>query len=304
MNILNSPREQWLAFRRHASGSIRTAFRDLKEVDWDVYNARDYLFTHDTIVASCAVEEDGYTIRPACWDLVNDNGNAWTNEVLKNSFKTFIGGENYYNHVQAPSYSMGKILDAVLREVDHRGEQICVVDILVATSRKQTALCDKIESGELRTMSMGATATHTQCSVCGKIFDTRIPNQKFCTHLENSLGKVVEYNGVKKKCAELCGAVDPKTKKYMPGSCVFIEASWVEVPAYSGAVTNYLIETPEMKAERKEKEELASVWQSVCLPSVRVADRIGKVALRLETSLEEEAREAARLDRIARRLVR
>ena len=299
MEILNSPREQWSSIRRHALGSIRVAYREL-DVDWDIYNAQDYLFTHDTIVASCAVEDDGYTIRPACWDLVNDNGNAWTNEVLKNSYKTFIGGENYHEHVQAPTHSMGKILDAILREVEHRGEQIYVVDILVATSRRRCpSLVERIERGDLKTMSMGASATHVQCSVCGRVFDTT-KNEKFCTHLENDLGKEVEYNGQKKICAELCGAIDPKTKAYIPGSCTFIEASWVEKPAYEGAVTNYLIETPEMKAERREKAEMEQVFTKVFLPSLRVADHVGKLALRLEAELEREER----MVRIAREIAR
>lgn len=277
--ILSNPRKEWRDFAASSHCGLRTAFRDIK-VNWDIYNNKDYLFTHDSIVASVATFEDGFSIKPACDELVNANGNTWTNEVLLNCYKTFIGGENYYEHVQIPSMSKGKILDAIIREVKHNGEKIYVVDILVATNRIHKNLVERIERGELNTMSMGATANFVQCSVCGKIFDTN-KKESLCEHLENSIGKKVKYRGKEKMCAELCGAIDPKTKEYIPNSCVFIEASWVEQPAFEGAVTNYLIETPEIKAERQEKQALESAFAASLIPTLRVADRSGKIALKI-----------------------
>ena len=429
--ILGDAPREWQAVRRAARGPGRVAFRELK-VDWEIYNNRDYLFTHDTIVASVATEDDGYTIKPGCFDLVNANGNAWTNAVLRNCYKTFIGGENYcfvkgtrvlmadgtykpieevkvgdrvinakgdedtvvktfqhlytgklvelqsesilsqklictanhpvffckrgtapriipaedlnpardflirpqagepygfvfrftkaitsaagiavYNlevendhsyiaegvavhnceHLQVPSMSKGKILDAILREVEHGGEKIWVCDILVATSRRHRMLCERIERGELKTLSMGATANFVQCSVCGRIFDTR-KEEELCSHLSDSVGKAIDYHGKKKMCAELCGAIDPKTGDYIPDSCVFIEASWVEQPAFEGAVTNFLVETPKIAAERKGKAELESAFRAALLPALRVADRGSKFAL-------AELRRAERTERIA-----
>ena len=286
--ILKSPKEQW---RKIASkGSSRTAFRDLK-IDWDIYNTKDYLFTHDTIVASVATEEDGFTIKPACTNLVNANGNAWTNEVLLHCYKTFIGGENYLEHIQIPSMSKGKILDAIIRQVDHQGEQIYVVDILVATSRIHTDLIRRIEAGELSRMSMGATAKYVQCSVCGKIINTT-KEEPLCEHLEHNIGTYVNYNGKKKFCSELCGAIDPKTKEYIPNSCTFIEASWVQNPAFAGAVLNYLIETPEIKAARQNRSELQSMFSASILPSLRVADKKGKMAIDLMKDLVRNERRA------------
>lgn len=289
--VLANPAADWGRVRNAARGSARYAFRDLK-VDWELYNNEDYLFTHDTIVASVATEADGYTIKPGCWDLVNANGNAWTNAVLKSCYKTFIGGENYCDHLQVPSLSKGKILDAVLREVDHGGEKIWVCDILVATSRRHKSLVERIERGELNTMSMGATANFVQCSICGKIFDTR-KEERLCEHLARNLGEEIDYGGKKKKCAELCGAIDPATGEYIPDSCVFIEASWVEQPAFEGAVTNYIVETPQVAAARKERGDLESAFRAALVPALRVADRPSRFAI-------GELRRADKIARIAR----
>lgn len=286
--ILTNPEKEWKELTKSSRGGLRMAFRDLK-VNWKIYNNKDYLFTHDSIVASVATEADGFTIKQPCWELVNANGNAWTNEVLLHCYKTFVGGENYYEHVQIPSMSKGKILDAIIREVTHRGEKIYVVDILVATNRIHHSLVERIEKGELNTMSMGATARLVQCSVCGKIIDT-IKSEPLCEHLEKYTKKVVEYQGKKKFCAELCGAIDPKTKEYIPDSCTFIEASWVEQPAFEGAVTNFLIETPEIKMARQEKQNLENVFSESLLGSLRVADKSSQIALRLTGKVLKENR--------------
>lgn len=276
--ILTNPQREWSAWRSAVAGSSRVAFRELK-VDWDIYNIKDYLFTHDTIVASVATEPDGFTIKKGCVDLVNDNGNAWTNDVLLHCYKTFIGGENYMSHVQVPAWSKGKILDAVIRKAVHNGEQIYIVDILVATSRVHRQLVDDIESGRMKTLSMGATAKYIQCSVCGKIMDTEKDGDE-CVHVQNDVGKWVDYKGRRKFCAELCGAMNPLTKEYIPNSCVFIEASWVEQPAFKGAVTNYIIETPEVKAQRMEKNALEHAFD-ISFNTLRVADSDTQIALRL-----------------------
>ncbi|MBR4315529.1 MAG: hypothetical protein IKP65_00965 [Alphaproteobacteria bacterium] len=77
------------------------------------------------------------------------------------SFKTFIGGDNFLEHQQLPALSKGKILDAVLRPVKHHSNKydedadIYYCDVLVATDRKHENLIQRIESGELNTLSMG-----------------------------------------------------------------------------------------------------------------------------------------------------
>ena len=164
--ILVNPQEQWGRIKKDAMGKSRVAFRKL-DVDWKKYNTKDYLFTHDTACCSVETEENGYWITPPCWELVNANGNAWTTPVLLASFKTFIGGENYLEHIQCPTLSKGKLLDAIARPVVYHSEKygdahIYFIDVLVATERKHVNLIERIESGKLNTLSMGCHVDGTK----------------------------------------------------------------------------------------------------------------------------------------------
>ena len=164
--ILTNPQEQWDRIKRSSLGNRRVAFRKL-DVDWKKYNTNDYLFTHDTACCSVETEENGYWNTPPCWELVNANGNAWTTPVLLASFRTFIGGENYLEHLQIPSLSKGKLLDAVARPVTYHSKKygdahIYFIEVLVATERKHTNLIERIESGKLTTLSMGCHVDGTK----------------------------------------------------------------------------------------------------------------------------------------------
>lgn len=279
VNILSNPARDWRLIRRSGSNK-RFAFREL-EVDWKKYNTKEYLFTHDSIVCSVQVEEDGHTIVPACEELINANGNAWKNEVLINCFKSFVGGENYVEHIQIPELSKGKILDAVIRPVKHISQlgqaDIYVVDILVATNRKHTSLVNRIESGDINTLSMGCLANYCQCSICGLVFGD---NDNECNHIKYHLGKRHQCkDGKTRVVAELCGACD-KNGNYIEDSCQFIEASWVEHPAFEGAVVNYFIETEEERVARtSSKMELEQLFTSSVFNKLRVADKNSRVPL-------------------------
>ena len=61
VKILENPKKEWLHHRRKTLGAKRFASFD-KKVDWKVFNPKDYLFTHATIVASVKVEPNGYRI--------------------------------------------------------------------------------------------------------------------------------------------------------------------------------------------------------------------------------------------------
>ena len=124
--VLLNPRQEWSRLAT-GNGRMRIA-RDL-EVDWKQFTPDNYLFSHCTIVASVATEDNGFHIKPACNDLVNNNGNAWTNEVLLATFRTFVGGENYLEHVQVPELSKGKLLDAVLRPLTYTDKMGQTADI-------------------------------------------------------------------------------------------------------------------------------------------------------------------------------
>ena len=296
--ILVNPQEQWGRIKRDAMGKSRVAFRKL-DVDWKKYNTKDYLFTHDTACCSVETEENGYWITPPCWELVNANGNAWTTPVLLASFKTFIGGENYLEHMQIPALSKGKILDAIARPVVHHSDKygnanIYVVDVLVATERKHESLIERIESGKLNTLSMGTICCYTTCSICGKVIGD---NDKNCEHIDKHLGQMVTcQDGKDRICSELCGAVD-ENGNYIEDSNKFIEISWVSHPAFQGAVVNAFVETNEIKATReKEKDELAKLFEGNLFERLKVADTDSKIALKI-------TKEIGKVDRISGKIM-
>ena len=296
--ILVNPQEQWGRIKRDAMGKSRVAFRKL-DVDWKKYNTKDYLFTHDTACCSVETEENGYWITPPCWELVNANGNAWTNPVLLASFKTFIGGDNYLEHMQIPALSKGKILDAIARPVVHHSDKygdanIYVVDVLVATERKHESLIERIESGKLTTLSMGTICCYTTCSICGKVIGD---NDKNCEHIDKHLGQMVTcQDGKDRICSELCGAVD-ENGNYIEDSNKFIEISWVSHPAFQGAVVNAFVETNEIKATReKEKDELVKLFDGNLFERLKVADTDSKIALKI-------TKEIGKVDRISGKIM-
>ena len=307
-NIIDSHKD-WIDYRQECISTytngrterIRVA-NNLSRVDWNSYNLNDYIFTHNTIVASvCHDEMDDHTITEASVPTINANQNAWTNEVLgppTNIYRSFVGAENFYEHVQDFRLSKGKVLDAVLRSVKNQGgEKVWYVDILVATHRKHRDLVARIAKKELDTLSMGCLANLTTCSKCGKIMRN---DWDACNHIRYEIGQ--EYTtdyGYKSRVAELCGAQGD------PNSCRFIEASWVEAPAFKGAVVNHYISVPTVKdfVEKNVVDfdkaakaiRLISAGDVNTLKKIRVADHRSMTGIRL---FIEELKKSDRSDRI------
>ena len=289
---------------------LRTASTHMANVDWNIYNLEDYLFSHNTIVTSVAHDKrDAHTITAGSAVDVNANGNAWLNEVLgpdTNIYRTFIGAENYFEHVQCPSLSKGKVLDTCLRQVrNNAGEPVYVADILVATHRGHRDLVSRIATGKLKTLSMGCIADVTQCSKCGKIVKHENDN---CDHLKHELRQPYKTAyGYDSVVSELCG--ENGNKK----STRFIEASWVESPAYVGAVVNHLIAAPQLELVLQ-AHELMELGDNVidfnaltaasvdALRHTRVADRNGMIMMRLLTEHAEKLLKQQRVGKIAGRL--
>jgi len=235
------------------------------------FNPENYLLTHATIVASVDTEKpanvklgsvtvDGfkvnrkyadYLIKPDTESLINNNGDAWARQTLLKSYRTFIGAHNFVEHVQVEDLSKGRIIDAVARDV---GKSI-YIDILIATDRKHTDLIDAIESGKMATLSMGCTVDHTTCTKCGNV---AVDETEMCSHIRYMKGNTYfDDNGVRRKIAELCGhpSVNPT------GGVTFIEASWVETPAFEGAVLRNVLDPKQVpsKVHRQAEQVLASV---------------------------------------------
>jgi hypothetical protein len=211
------------------------------------YDPGKWLLSHATIIASVDVDtadqnnpKGNYWIKPEYSIFVNNNGDSWERELLKKCYQTFVGSDNYVEHVQIPELSKGKIVDVALREIpfmkSSEGKDLTTlyVDILIATNKKHTDLIDKIKTGEYNAMSMGCLIEYSQCSQCGRIAKDE---SESCDHIRYfKKNYFYDPNGIKRIIAELCGRAED------PGSCKFIEASWVKKPAFEGAVLRNIVE--------------------------------------------------------------
>ena len=202
---------------------------------------QDYILTQSEIIVSVNTEKDNPLYKDTPWyitpdtaDNVNDNGDAWTNGVIENSYRSFRGSYNFYEHNQVVSESKGRVVDSLLRKVPlGNGRYYYAVEILVATNKKHKQLANRIAAGDLNTLSMGCTCTFTQCSQCGHLAYT--PEQK-CAHLRyNKGGFFIDQYGVRRIVAELCGSDLHKD------SVEFEEASWVEIPAWRNAKVHNIV---------------------------------------------------------------
>lgn len=258
------------------------------------YDPGRFMLSHCTIVASVDVESSGlptgrqmadgmqidrrfdnYFITPATSKYVNNNNDAWERKLLLGCFKTFIGGENYVEHLQIPEMSKGRIIDAAARDI---GDSI-YIDILVATDRKHAPLIAAIEGGQLQTLSMGCTVRYTQCSKCGNVAEDET---QLCKHIRWEKGnQFLDGLGRLRKIAELCGHfTDPTSVK-------FIEASWVANPAFTGAVLRSILSPAETALlERR-------IQVAMSLP----AHNIDPTAMRRAASLLQEIQGAKVVDR-------
>lgn len=152
-----------------------------EEILGEPFTPDRFLLTHSTIVCSVdavpvpgmrvgSVQEEGHQINRKYPDYrvtsetdkyINNNLDCWSRDVIKKSYKTFVGAHNFVEHIQVEELSKGRIIDAVLRDV---GESL-YVDILVATDKKHTELVQKILSGEMNAMSMGCFTPNTKVTL-------------------------------------------------------------------------------------------------------------------------------------------
>jgi hypothetical protein len=210
------------------------------------YDPSLWLLSHVSIMASVDVDladpsdkKSNYLIKPEYSIFVNNNGDCWERELLRKASKTFLGADNYVEHVQIPELSKGKVIDVALRDVpfskDTDGKELnsLYVDILIATSRKHKDITDKIQSGEYNAVSMGCLIKYSQCSQCGRIMEDESQACKHIRYFKHN--SFYDKNGIKRVVAELCGRSED------PDSCKFIDASWVRKPAFEGAVLRNIL---------------------------------------------------------------
>ena len=195
-----------------------------------------YLLSHCTIMASVMTEAApyDYLIKPECSHLVNNNDDAWTNEVLKLSYRSFVGAFNFVEHYQNSNYAKGHILDAVLRKVSVGEPWVYFCDILVATDLAHEDLVSDIIAEKVKYLSMGCVTDLVICSFCGQhVTDA----STYCNHLAFQKGQfLADDDGIARRIAELCG------HKSLPnGGVKFVEASWVATPAFPGAAKRSVV---------------------------------------------------------------
>lgn len=300
--VLIDPVREWKNISR---SSIRIA-KDVK-LDSIRFEQDRYIYSHVTIVSSVVVEANGYYIDPVCSPLVNNNGNAWSNQVLLANFRSFIGAYNYQEHLQIPALSKGKIVDAKIRPVKffnsdlNKTADVYYVDLLVATDRKHTLLCNDIASGKMSTMSMGAVCPWVQCSCCGIVLGDSDEN---CVHLDSQLLRTFkDKDGVLRVISELCGRCILVNGVLVgdPNSVKFIEASWVENPAFEGAVLNHFLSEIPKEAKSILALNTASLEESLeSLLRTRVADRRGMTVLKVVIEEVNRRKREAMVKEVAR----
>ncbi|RKY81458.1 hypothetical protein DRQ07_03985 [candidate division KSB1 bacterium] len=263
------------------------------------YSPEKYLLSHATIIAAVETElaksddlKSDYYIHPAYSKFINNNGDAWSKKMIQACYRTFIGADNYLEHVQIPELSKGKVIDAFLREVpigkDENGKDLTTfyVDILVATDRKHKDLVKKIESKEVDKMSMGCIVAFTICTKCGNIAKD---DTETCEHVKYEKNNIFydEY-GTQRKIAELCGHYD------QPDSVVFKDASWVANPAFTGAVVRNVVNPPEnimAKIESANKKESYEYKEGDLLRVATYKKSQGENVPEKETPAEESVSE-------------
>lgn len=259
--------QTWGGIRKTASARSNNFTAQAKKILGGELDPSKYLFTHCTIVASVDTEVvpgakigssvkvgsstinrpyNDFYIKPECSQFVNNNGDSWSRDVLLASYRSFIGAHNFQEHVQIEEQSKGRIIDAVARDI---GDSV-YIDILVATDRKHAQLVSQIESGQLGTLSMGCTTEFTICSQCGNF---AVDETQLCEHIKYSkLNTFMDDSGKKRVVAELCGHKDYSSN----GGVTFIEASWVAVPAFTGAVMRNILSPEEVSTKRAQISDI------------------------------------------------
>lgn len=210
--------DDWNSLKKKASTSPASGFtKNASDVDLSKYSPDQYMLSHCTIIASVDTEEPpgevktgssvktasgkevnrpykDYRITEDTEKYINQNGDSWERELLLETYDTFVGAENYVEHVQVPELSKGKVIDAVARDL---GDTV-YIDILVATNKKHQSLVRDIKKGKINTLSMGCFVPGTPVTMssgASKPIEKVRPGDEVYTHE----GDVKEVKNVQKK---------------------------------------------------------------------------------------------------------
>lgn len=119
----------------------------------------------------------------------NDNGDFFSYDELKRTYKTFIGKAAFVDHQnENVEEARGIILDSVWNE---RGK---FVELLIAVDKKAfPELCRGIEMGYITDVSMGCRCGKSICSICE---NEAVTEEDFCNHILTSKGRVIDNKPV------------------------------------------------------------------------------------------------------------
>lgn len=107
-------------------------------------------------------------VRACSANVPNNNGDLFTVEELKRTYKTFIGQRVFKNHKSDDvSNSRGQIMDAIWIENEKDPEHPWVECLLKVDRKKDPNLVRGIEKGYISDVSMGCRVQYSVCSCCG-----------------------------------------------------------------------------------------------------------------------------------------
>jgi hypothetical protein len=113
----------------------------------------------------------------------NGNGDHFTEEELRKSYKTFIGKGVFVNHASNDvEKKRGKIVDA--KWCEDRGE-IYIKTVLEVNAEAFPELARMIKSGMVDSVSMGCSVAYSNCSVCNNKAAT---TKQYCMHVRMHKG--------------------------------------------------------------------------------------------------------------------
>jgi len=235
-------------------------FRNVVEVNPDA------IYAHLTAMATVDLEDNGYHIKPHSSKYINSNGDAWERALVIRTVGTFFDAYNYKEHLQIPSFSKGRVVDYMLKDV---GDAI-YIDLLVEVTDPQ--MIQSIILGEYSKCSIGCSYAFVVCSKCGEKFS---PTDPRCSHLLMQLKQTfIDENGIERIIAEVL------TDLF--GETVFYELSWVRNPAFAPAVLHSILRpSGKLSAKRISMSDLLTMGNivntSLILPVIRKATGREKV---------------------------
>jgi len=184
------------------------------------------------------IEEKGddflyFVARAITADVPNGNYDMFPAEEIKASYQTFVGKGFYLDHnSDSIDKAFGTIIDAVY--VDKDSKDVHVQCLMKINKKQFPDICQKVIDGVLNSVSMGAIAQESVCSICGNVAHDK---DQFCKHISGNKGRKFRVekdatgNIINAEVDDLGDQVAFEINKGL----VFTELSGVTVPADSTA---------------------------------------------------------------------